>query len=68
MVELNFTPSSTEALSPLSTIEGLVVVGQRLAVTGAATAAVVKELAASAARALPAVSFTPLAPPLTTMV
>src|SRR5580704_2861406 len=67
VVGVNFTPSSIDWPSPLSTVAGMVLAGHRL-VLGARGAAVVNELVALAAKALPARSVTPLGPPTTLIV
>jgi hypothetical protein len=75
--ELNFMPNSTAWPSPLSTIEGVADAVHKLNDDGAGDGAgdgvedsptVVNDDVASAASALPARSFTPPAPPLTTSV
>ena len=64
---VNLTPSSRACGSPTSTVAGTVELFHRLAVTAGAGAVVNDELA-SATRALPARSLTPLAPLLTRIV
>ena len=76
--DVNFVPSSTACVSKLSTIDGVALAAHKLEVAagaragaGAGTGAgavVVKDEVASATSALPATSFTPAEPLLTTIV